>query len=108
MRYADRQSRIADGQYDDEGWSTIDPELLDAIPRERAERPDPPRRLTPKQRLRIKRNCCVKAAHDRGISQRDLAKVFGLPRSVVGEIVQGKQLCGRPRGNPGEGDSEPD
>lgn len=104
-RFSGDRSRIQDGQCDDEPWATIDPEIADSLPNGRPEgtRFYPP---TPKQRKRMVRNAAIKAAHDRGISQRKLAGVFGLPRSVIGDIVQGKQTCGRRRDrDPGDTDA---
>ncbi len=92
-----RRDRIADGQYDDESWATIDPEVLDATPRERPVSSERRQGPTPKQRQRMLRNAAIKAAHDRGMSQRMLARVFRLSRSVVSAILAGKQLCGRQR-----------
>jgi len=91
-------ARTADGQHDDEAWwDTIDPEIIDAVPRVAPRSNSRRKPLTAKQRARIERNCCIKAAHNHGISQRVLARVFSLPRSTIGEIVAGKQTCGRRR-----------
>ena len=97
-------ARIADGQYDDEPWIDMDPEIVDLVPRvvpRSGHRRKPP---TKKQRARMERNAVIAAAHKAGISQRVLSRVFDLPRSVIGEIVQGGQLCGRRRD---DGDGEP-
>lgn len=97
-------ARIADGQYDDEPWADLDPDVIDAIPRD-VPRSSPRRKPpTAKQRARLARNAVIVAAHKGGASQRLLARVFGLPRSVIGEIVDGKQLCGRRRADR-DGDS---
>lgn len=99
------RERIADGQCDDRPFSTLDPDLVDAAIRSvpRALRR---RELTAKQKLRIKRNCVIKAANKAGISQRTLAEVFRLRRATIWDIVQGNQTCGRPRGDADrEGDS---
>lgn len=47
----------------------------------------PPRKMTPGQRWKWRRNMVIAAASRQGFSQRLLADVFDLPRSRVGEII---------------------
>jgi len=98
------RGRIADGQYDDPRWATIDPEVIDATPRQRPVSSGRHTGPTPKQRVRMLRNAAIKAAADRGLTQRMLAKAFRLPRSVIQDILAGRQLCGRRRADR-DGDS---
>lgn len=100
-RYEQDRQRIADGQRDDPPLPFDRVEDFNAIASDRACKGGSPRRkLTARQRKQIRRNCVIKVANMHGISERMLADVFGLSRSVVAEIVKGRQLCGRPRDDP--------
>lgn len=104
IRY--RSGRIADGQYDDDGPAlrTIDPEIIDATPRERPRYSLRGKVPTKKQRQHMARNAAIMAARRGGLSHRMLALAFGLPRSVIQNILAGRQTYWRRRADR-DGDS---
>jgi len=104
IRYS--RDRITDGQYDDESWATIDPEVIDAAPRERPVSSGQRKRLTVKQRQHMVRNAAIMAAYRGGLSHRMLALAFGLPRSSISEILAGRQTYWRRRDH-SDRDAEP-
>lgn len=87
------RERIADGHYDDPPMPVVlmDLEELVKLPLESQVRgKDRPLKLTANQRLRIKRDCCIKAAAMAGLSQSVLESVFGLGHSAIVSIVGGR------------------
>ncbi len=99
-----RRDRIADGQYDDESWATIDPDMIDAAPRERVRFSLRGKVPTRKQRQHMARNAAIMAAYRGGLSHNMLAKAFGLSRSVISVILAGRQTYWRRRA---DRDSDP-
>ena len=95
IRYS--RDRITDGQYDDEPLRTIDPEVIDAAPRERVRYSLRGKVPTRKQRQHMARNAAIMAARQAGLSHEMLAKAFGLSRSVISVILAGRQTYWRRR-----------